>query len=232
MRLGLFGKLHAKRDFIAVSTPRAFLNCWEPWLQGAMSASRHALGDAWQPAFLEAPIWRFWLGPALCGVPVLGAMMPSIDGVGRYYPLTLIACDPDVPSGTPAIPPPEHNAQDAWFAEAEALLFDTLDPNRPFEHTTAALEALSHPETAPVLAGPLEPAYGGVVTAEGDPTQFDVGTSFAQLRAGAWPLQQAGLTCWWTAGGAGYPPRAATFAGMPDPYFLTGVLTGRFAGSS
>lgn len=232
MRIGLFGKLHAKRDFIALATPRAFLNCWEPWLQGAMSASRHALGDGWQAAFLEAPIWRFWLGPGLCGTPVLGAMMPSIDGVGRYFPLTLIACDPDAPAGTPAIPPPEQDPQEPWFARAEAMLFDTLDPNRTFEQTTAALDALPHPATAPVMSGQLEPAYGGVVTADGEPARFDPGAAFARLRTGAWPMHQGSLTSWWTAGGAGYPPRAAAFAGMPDPYFLTGVLTGRFAGSS
>lgn len=232
MRLGLFGKLHAKRDFIAVGTPRAFLNCWEPWLQGAMAASKHALGDGWQPAFLEAPIWRFWLGPTLCGTPVLGAVMPSIDGVGRYFPLTLIACDPDVPPGTPAIPPPEYDAQDAWFTEAEALLFETLDPNRTFEQTTASLERLSAPHAAPMLAGPILAAHGGLVTGEAEATPLDVPKAFGSLRSGGWPMHHAGMTYWWTAGGDGYPPRAAAFAGMPDPYFLTGVLTGRFAGST
>ncbi len=91
MRCGLFGKLSAKRDFIALATPRSFLEVWEPWLQACLSASRHQLRDNWQQAFLTTPVWRFWLGAAICGTPVAGAIMPSLDGVGRYYPLTLHA---------------------------------------------------------------------------------------------------------------------------------------------
>ena len=41
-------KAAAKRDFIAVGAPRAFLDVWEPWMQGGISASRHSLGEAWQ----------------------------------------------------------------------------------------------------------------------------------------------------------------------------------------
>ena len=62
MRCGLFGKLPAKRDFIALFAPRDFLDVWEPWMQSSISASREKLLDGWQQAFLTAPIWRFWLG--------------------------------------------------------------------------------------------------------------------------------------------------------------------------
>ena len=62
MQCSLFGKLPARRDFIAVKAPREFLAAWEPWLQSAISSSRNELGKDWQPAFLTAPIWRFWLG--------------------------------------------------------------------------------------------------------------------------------------------------------------------------
>ena len=92
MRCSLFGKLTAKRDFIAVCAPRDFLNVWEPWMQGGVSASRDTLGQEWRGAFLSAPIWRFWLGAEICGTTVLGAFMSSLDGMGRYYPLTLFAC--------------------------------------------------------------------------------------------------------------------------------------------
>jgi type VI secretion system protein ImpM len=83
MRCGLFGKLPAKRDFVALQAPRAFLAVWEKWLQAGVSASRAELGADWQALFLRAPIWRFWLGAELAGAPVLGAFMPSVDGVGR-----------------------------------------------------------------------------------------------------------------------------------------------------
>lgn len=92
MRCSLFGKLSAKRDFIALSVSRDFLSVWEPWMQGCISASRDSLGDSWLQAYLTAPIWRFWLGADICGATVVGAFMSSLDGMGRYYPLTLFAC--------------------------------------------------------------------------------------------------------------------------------------------
>src|SRR6266550_2150880 len=77
MRCSLFGKLPAKRDFIALFSPRIFLDVWEPWIQGSISASRQELGEDWQNAFLTAPIWRFWLGAELCRTPVAGALMSA-----------------------------------------------------------------------------------------------------------------------------------------------------------
>ena len=86
MPCGLYGKLPMKRDFISVSTPQAFLERWEPWIQGGIAASRVALGAQWQDIFLRAPIWRFWLGAEICGRPAMGSFMPSVDGVGRFFP--------------------------------------------------------------------------------------------------------------------------------------------------
>ena len=60
-------------------------------MQSGISASRERLKDQWQQAYLTAPIWRFWLGADICGVTVVGALMSSLDGIGRYYPLTVFA---------------------------------------------------------------------------------------------------------------------------------------------
>ena len=93
--------------------PREFLDVWETWLQGGISRAALELAEAWQEAFLRAPIWRFWLGAEVCGgTTVAGAFMPSVDGVGRYFPLTVFACA----EARAAIPPPELDPQDAWFA--------------------------------------------------------------------------------------------------------------------
>lgn len=122
MRTGLFGKLPAKRDFVALAAPRGFLTVWERWLQGGVSASRQELGSAWQEAFLRAPIWRFWLGAELAGAPVLGAFMPSVDGVGRYFPLSVFAAAEEGDT----LPPPELAPQEEWFGAAEAVLLGAL----------------------------------------------------------------------------------------------------------
>src|SRR5215467_1415256 len=141
MRCSLFGKLPVKRDFIAVFAPRNLLDAWEPWMQSSISASRELLKENWQAAYLSAPIWRFWLGSEICGSTVIGALMSSLDGVGRYYPLTVFAvADKDTP-----IPPPDIDPQDAWFAKTEEFLLSTLDRDLSYDATMAALDQFTPP---------------------------------------------------------------------------------------
>jgi type VI secretion system protein ImpM len=225
MRCSLFGKLGAKRDFIAVATPRRFLEVWEPWVQACMSASRHQLGNAWQDAFLTAPVWRFWLGADISGATVLGAIMPSVDGVGRYFPLTLLAAaDPSY-----SIPPPDLNAQDQWFATVEEFLLSTLDQARSFDDISAVLDALPVPLTETSIRGSNEilaigDAMVGIITA-GKTFQ----DSLLMLRRSNHE-SSAAASFWWTEGGGNFPPMALCSRGMPDPFRYSSMLTGRLTG--
>lgn len=219
MRCGLFGKLGSKRDFIALATPRKFLEVWEPWMQACLSASRHQLGDGWQNAFLSAPIWRFWLGADICGASVAGAIMPSIDAVGRYYPLTLHAIADDETS----IALPDMDAQDIWYEDAERFLLATLDPDVSFETTATALEQM-HP------AG-LQPQSKVELIRSGNlvgttPGEDGFAGSLATLRSTNPGLYAAG-TFWWTAGGTDFAPMALSCRGLPDPYDYSTLLTGQ-----
>jgi type VI secretion system protein ImpM len=225
VRCGLYGKLPAKRDFIAITTPREFLSLWEPWLQGGISASRMKLGPGWQDAFLRAPIWRFWLGADLCGGAVVGAIMPSVDGVGRYFPLTIFArADPGE-----ALPPPEMETYDAWLAGAEELLLSALSEQTSFDALSAALEGFAGPQPparpAPSTEGLIRTPDGTVV-ADVPPAQF--GTVLADLRRLDHARLYATASFWWTLGGEGFVPQVMVGRRMPDPYLYTGMLTGRF----
>ncbi|WP_407147007.1 type VI secretion system-associated protein TagF [Bradyrhizobium sp. ORS 86] len=221
MRCGLFGKIGAKRDFIAIATPRSFLEAWEPWMQSALSASRHQLGPAWQQAFLTAPVWRFWLGAAICGTTVAGAVMPSLDGVGRYYPLTLHAVTDDDAS----LPPPNIDPQDEWFGQAEAFLLSTLDRAATFEQISDALDRLAVPRLqASVTDGPPITSLGAATIGRASAIDAFAG-SFAALCA-ANPRVYAAASFWWTAGGEGFPPLALCSRGLPDPFHYSALITG------
>jgi type VI secretion system protein ImpM len=225
MQCGLYGKLPTKRDFIAIGAPRDFLAAWEPWLQGGISASRTLLGERWQPAFLTAPIWRFWLGADLCGKSVIGAFMSSLDGVGRYFPLTLFACA----DNAAAIPPPEFAAQGDWFGAAEEFLMSTLDQTLTFETITARLAALPTPsqEFPPAPAHDMMTARDGTIaTAVGEREFADL---FGSLRRVDHGRVYAGSTFWWTIGGEGFAPAALCAKRMPDPFLFAAMLTGDFA---
>ena len=87
--VGFYGKLPARGDFVRAGLPRDFIDPWDGWLQSVMAGSRALMGDAWLPAFLEAPVWRFTLPPGMCGAQAaFGLMLPSVDRAGRYFPLT------------------------------------------------------------------------------------------------------------------------------------------------
>ena len=89
---GWFGKLPALGDFASRRLDVALLEAWDDWLAGELAAWREADPGGWLARYLEAGSQRFLAMPgalaadrgALCGV-----LMPSVDRVGRYFPLTL-----------------------------------------------------------------------------------------------------------------------------------------------
>jgi len=223
MRCGLFGKIGAKRDFIAIATPRSFLEAWEPWLQAALSASRHQLGKDWQQAFLTAPVWRFWLGAAICGTTAVGAIMPSLDGVGRYYPLTLHA----VADEGAALPPPDVDPQDEWFGQAEAFLLSTLDRVATFADISDALDRLGAPRLQAMVEG--SPIISLGLHANAMTAAVEAFADALSSLCAANPQIYAAASFWWTSGGEGFPPVALCCRGLPDPFHYSKMLTGEFA---
>lgn len=87
---GFYGKLPSHGDFVTRRLPRQFVEPWDAWLQAGLNASREQLGPDWLDCYLVSPVWQFVLSPGLCGNDAwAGLMMPSVDRVGRYFPLTL-----------------------------------------------------------------------------------------------------------------------------------------------
>ena len=88
--VGLFGKLPARGDFVRLGLPDSFVAPWDAWCQRVLAGSRERLGAAWLKTWLGAPVWRFALPAGQCGPnAALGLILPSVDRVGRYFPLTL-----------------------------------------------------------------------------------------------------------------------------------------------
>ena len=89
---GWFGKLRALGDFASRRLPPEFIDPWDEWLSEELVATRQALGEDWAEAWANAPTWRFALTAGVLGTgPWFGVLMPSVDRVGRQYPLTFAA---------------------------------------------------------------------------------------------------------------------------------------------
>lgn len=223
MRSSLFGKLAVKRDFIALSAPREFLNVWEPWMQSCVSASRDELKEGWLDAYLTAPIWRFWLGSEICGGTVLGALMSSLDGMGRYYPLTLFA----YADQGDAITPPDIDAHDSWFTAAEEFLLSTLDKNIAFEGVASALDSFTGPVRAAGKIENLSSTRPDILTSGLSGRSFT--EFFTALRITQFSSIYAAASFWWTVGGGDCEPFGFCCQRMPPPSTFAAMLTGRLA---
>ena len=86
-----FGKLPSLGDFVGRRMPHALTAEWDAWLRAGMDEFRALNGNAWHEKFVNAPLWFFVAPAAVTGTSVVGALAPSMDRVGRYYPLTVMA---------------------------------------------------------------------------------------------------------------------------------------------
>ena len=92
---GWYGKIPAAGDFVARRVSGAFCDAWGRWLHGALDAARRRPGLRWPDDFLCMPVWRFVLSPGLVtSSGWAGVMAPSVDSVGRYFPLALASALP------------------------------------------------------------------------------------------------------------------------------------------
>ncbi|MBW4090338.1 MAG: type VI secretion system-associated protein TagF [Proteobacteria bacterium] len=149
---GLYGKLPARGDFVCQRLPRAFTEPWDDWVAAVLSASRAALGAAWLPAWLEAPVWRFALAAGVCGPrPALGLMLPSVDRAGRYFPLAFAALF-TAPAGPDEGDDSGAEGDAAWLGRCEAAGRAALDEDADPDAVLALMGAPPSPP-APRPAG-------------------------------------------------------------------------------
>jgi type VI secretion system ImpM family protein len=129
----LHGKLPARGDFIAVCMTATLGATWQPWIDENLSWLKQDLGNDWAHSLMEWPMQEFCLLPDEPNQPscLIGVICPSVDSVGRFYPLTVFALWPVASAPT------------AWYSQARAFLNHALEPQNPYETTVQALEALA-----------------------------------------------------------------------------------------
>ncbi len=142
MPIGLYGKYPGRRDFVAVNLPRHILQPLEIWLQAGLAASRERLADDWLARYMVQPFWNFRIGWGIWGVDCIGSMVPSVDGVGRHFPLVIIAYSDKPGSFYPSFEDLDLNA---WFKDIQDRLLLAINADRQME-------------PADLLAGLPEPA--------------------------------------------------------------------------
>lgn len=221
---GWYGKVASIGDFASRRLPREFITRWDDWLQEVLTGSRDRLGAAWLDAYLSAPIWRFLLFPGVCGeVCWVGVLMPSVDKVGRYFPLT-IACELPTLVTTER----EFNALADWLDRLQSLALSTLDTTHGIRQFDDALIALH----APAVAAPRATVARRIVeTLRVDGSALIALPSDDELAqtlmgAGAAALSEAasGGSLWWTPGEPGAGAPLLVCRGLPDDARFAAML--------
>ncbi len=152
---GWFGKLPGMGDFAHRRLPEPFRSTWDLWLQRGLSRLRDRHAD-WTDRYLEAPIWCFALGPQVVGESAwIGVLMPSVDGVGRYFPFTLaVALDGAVAADSLQGEALGQALQ--WWARGTQAALEGLEGDLDAVRFDAALQRLFVASDEAAAAGDME----------------------------------------------------------------------------
>lgn len=228
---GWYGKLPALGDFASRRLPQPFISQWDAWLQRGLAASRTSLQERWLPVYLNGPLWNFALLPGVCGEAAwAGAMLPSLDKVGRHFPLTIALELPAIPSLLNTV----LAAQD-WFAAIDAVALDCLDLGFVPEQLEMHLAQHPFPAAAPPSQAAMEALGRWWADAGGQAIALALaaGETVLGVFSGA-ALDRLGhgsgvRSIWWTGPTPGARPLLMAFPGLPSEYDFAILLEGAAA---
>ncbi|WP_296266603.1 type VI secretion system-associated protein TagF [Pseudomonas sp. UBA6562] len=213
--VGFYGKLACRGDFVSRGLSASFIEPWDQWLAAGLQTCRRQLGEAWLEAYLVSPLWRFALAPGVCGPQAMvGVVMPSIDRVGRYFPLTVAQSLAPQASLAAVV-----GGHDDWFERAEALLLASLEADAGFEAFLAAVDALGGFDVPARIAAQTVP--GGL---ERLPAEWPQARTLALADAAC-----VGMSLWWGQGSARIAPGLMRCAGLPRSEDFAGFILGKEA---
>jgi|SRR5208283_1348092 len=227
MSPGFYGKLPIVGDFISRRLPASFVRPWDAWLQDALSTSQNKLGGEWLEIYLTSPVWRFALSAGACGNSACaGILMPSVDNVGRYFPLTL-----GVLIEQQTVLPRLFLEGAEWFGKLEGLALSVLEDDFNFEDFDRELQNLvlqpifPHEDLHCEADGP---------DGEGSRSVFRIGVcELAQIRDAFIDLSACLLgrfspaySLWCTSGSERVKPSVSAYSGLPPPSVFVEFIAG------
>ncbi|MDH3379454.1 MAG: type VI secretion system-associated protein TagF, partial [Gammaproteobacteria bacterium] len=178
--------------------------------------------------YLTSPIWRFGVSEGICGDQAwAGLMLPSVDKIGRYYPLTLAA-------------PIAGNAQlfilaqgdDEWFSDLERVALSVLENNPENVDFNENVAALQPPPTNQHNQGSQPSDIGGAISASADHWIMEVEPPDQFNRSSLYLARQllldkiSRLSLWWTRGSEHVRPCVLISAELPAASGFAALLDG------
>ena len=138
---GAFGKMLDVGDFFRINVSGGFVRVWDNWIQQLLMEGQAQYGAGFDTHYMSAPLWRFTLPADKAGPSkIMGVFMPSVDRVGRRFPLTLI-----LPLDTPGPAALDHLREGALFERLEDIALSTLEDGMSKDRLEEDLQALEAP---------------------------------------------------------------------------------------
>jgi type VI secretion system protein ImpM len=229
MTAGWYGKLPAVGDFASRRMRPEFIAALDAWLQQALQHSQEHLGSCWLDSFLTSHIWRFCLFAGVQGEQNwLGLLMPSVDRVGRYFPLTIAAA-----GDARLLLTLLDGSATSWLNKVETAARGALDVTATIDDFEAALDAAPTPwlgdDCQARSVGPAKPYATLALPGESQPQGFPPNESSLLTLF----LTRSAMRCaygqglWWTAGPDGDWIDCFVSIGWPSPHAFVKMIARR-----
>lgn len=218
--LGIFGKIPAHGDFIERNLQRSFTTLWDDWLQRCLASSREQIGDSWLDYYLTSPIWRFVLSVgAVDSQAWAGILVPSVDSVGRYFPLTIVAKIPLATNSYEFL-----CVNDNWYNAIEeaalACLQEGIDTDTMIERLHSSLEFVDCSDNTSQM--PL--SNGHLVL----PKEPSLEAAYSQLLQQSMSSKMESPTLWWSKGSQYAPSNLLNTQGLPSSHQYAAFINGNW----
>lgn len=228
MSLGFFGKLPAHGDFVERDLPQEFVVQWDQWLQTGIQGSQDVLGERWSELYQSAPPWHFAISKNVCGeLGWTGVMAPSLDRVGRRFPVTLAAELPE-----DALTLQLAVGADFWHGQMERLVIESIDSGET--QAEQLLEILKEVDTSDLFSGIRESGSRDLTAAIGGLAGLDLGLAYGGTQGQGvlclahrlLELTLGSYSVWWTHGNEMVEPTLLACRGLPGEQGFARFLAG------
>lgn len=239
MRLGCFGKIRNCGDFISRHVPHAIEQSFTQWLEAGLAETKERFQQQWLDYFLTSPVWNFAIDGSDSEQMIVGTMMPSMDKVGRYYPLIVLQTINQ-----------DSGLNVSLLEEVETLMLSTLDKGVEQEQFIEALDKLNGTaETESSLKGLVQ---GYIPLCQLRAVLTNNNSAVADTATRLWPEQDSAVSIakqtpnlyrheseasgnpssiWWTKGSEHMGPTVLLCQGFPPIAGIHATLDGDWVSS-
>jgi len=223
---GLYGKLPAYGDFLTRNLASDFVEPWDDWLQYYVSATREQIGEPWLDIYLTSPIWRFVLSTGVIdGQNWAGVIMPSVDRVGRYFPLSIVR-----PFSAHFSPVSFMLGQQHWYQEIESLCLLALEENMDVDDLVEACDQIELTQDDAYQATTQTGEAGAFVIGLPLDQESALASSLAYVLNASLANSLSSFGIWQTQGSELVAPSMFCTQGLPPIGGIASMMDGQWQG--